>query len=308
MKPKRNKTGNGFTLVELLVAASLGAIAITAAVIGFIVISSNATRGGRVDVRLPEEVQNLFYGSADEYVTMWPNPNYAEAARARLLRERLLEDVQSACAVFCLGRNEHNGVRLSTINFDAGTDMREVTTPAAFLQFLVDAGAVAENIFSAEQNGVLNTANASIFVVGGLATQENTAGATNALQVLATYEVDFVATTDPVGIYASVRRYSPESLNVPTDFYHAFYPGEDNGVDGFRPLSVFFGRTGSGQGYDIAPNHPFAMIWWPDPLISALGGSMVPSAVDPQAGPRSAYSNMAGRTSLFTVLPIFPGQ
>jgi len=296
-------TGAAFTLVEMLVAASLGALVITAAVIGFAVISSASTRGGRVDVQLPGATHENFYGAAAPYVTVWPNPNYAEAAKARLLRDKLMEDASTATAVFCLGRSAAGGVRPGTITITSSDwgDLRLCATPTDFRQFLIDNNAVSAAVFAENQTGPLATANATIFLLGGL---ESVTG--NVLKMVATYELDFVPTTNPAGVYASVRRYDANSSSVPTDYYHVFYPDEDNGTGGFRPLAVHFGRQAAGGTYDIAPNHPFTFLWWPDPLVSRLGGAAVPGAGGSPL--RSSYSNMAGRTSLFTVVPVFPGQ
>lgn len=289
----------------MLLAAALGAVVITAAVIGFASVSGVSTRGGRVDVALPGSTHVNLYGSAATYVTMWPNPSYTEAAKARSLRDKLMEDVSAATAVFCLGRSGEGGVRPAQISVTSSSwsDLRSCATPADFRQFLIDNGVSGASGFAENQSGPLGTANASLFVLGGLASQ---GAGSNTLRMVATYEVDFVTTTSPAGIYATVRRYGPGSSTVPTDYYHAFYPGEDNGTGGFRPLAVFFGRQEAGGTYNVAPNYPFTFIWWPDPLVSKLGGSTVPAAGGSPL--RSAYANMAGRTSLFTVLPAFPGQ
>ena len=306
MKAKNPDRGSpAFSLVEMLLAAALGAAVITVAVIGFAVVSGASTRGGRIDVALPGSTHADFYGSAASYVTMWPNPSYTEAAKARLLRDKLLEDASAATAVFCLGRSSSGGVRPAQISITSSSwgDLRSCATPGDFRRFLVDNGVSGAGAFAENQSGPLATTNATVFVVGGLQSQD---ADDNTLRMIAIYEIDFVTTTSPAGTYASVRRYAPTSSLVPTDYYHTFYPGEDNSSGGFRPIAVFFGRQDAGGTYDIAPNHPFSFLWWPDPLISRLGGSSVPAAGGSPL--RSAYANMAGRTSLFTVLPAFPGQ
>jgi hypothetical protein len=120
--------------------------------------------------------------------------------------------------------------------------------------------------------------------------------------------MDFVPSVEPAGgTVASVRRYSGTNTSVPTDYYHVFYPGTANGTDGFRPLAVFFGRTAADEDgndpFAVAVNQPFTFVWWPDPLVSRLGGGAVPVS---STNARGNYSNMAGRTSLFFVLPAFP--
>jgi hypothetical protein len=305
MNRKNAETGcRAFSLVELLVAAGLGAAVITAAVIGFAVVSGASTRGGRVDVQLPGNTHSHFYGSAATYVSVWPNPSYAEAAKASLLRDKLMEDVSSATAVFCLGRNgTWTNARPAGVTMTNATDFRNTATPAVFRQFLTANNVAGAAGFSTNQTGPLTTTNATIFVVGGLDSQNTQA---NTLNFVAIYEIDFVAASSPAGTYASVRRYDPDSPTVPTDYYHAFYPDENNTSGGFRPLACHFGRAGAGGAYDIAPNHPFTFLWWPDPLISRLGGPAVPAVGGLPL--RSAYSNMAGRTALFSVVPVFPGQ
>lgn len=296
---------HGFSLVEALVAAAIGAVVITAAAIGFAVVSGASTRGGRVDVTLPESTHADLYGSGASYVTMWPNPSYTEAAKARILRDKLMEDVSAATAVFCLGRNGAGGVRPAGISVTNSSwlDLRSCATASDFRRLLVENGVSGASGFEENQTGPLYTTNASVFVLGGLRSQDF---GTNTLRMVATYEIDFVNTTAPAGVYASVRRYDTNSGSVPTDYYHAFYPGEANGTAGFRPVTANFGRQAGGGTYGIASNHPFSFLWWPDPLVSSLGGSAVPSAGGTPT--RSAYSNMAGRTSLFTVVPVFPGQ
>ena len=307
MKPRKNDLSSpGFTLAEVLVAAAIGAAVITAAAIGFAVVSGASLRGGRLDVLLPGNTYSNLYGINASNVTVWPNPNYSEAAKARALRDKLMEDVSAATAVFCLGRNgTWTSARPGSVSFPGTTDLRNFSTPSNFRQFLVTNNVPGASGFATNQNGVVSATNMTIFVVGGLASSDISTNA-NSLRFVATYEVDFVPATGPAGIYASVRRYDPDEGSVPTDFYHCFYPDESNGTDGFRPLGVYFGREGLGGLYDIAPNQPFHFIWWPDPLVSQLGGGAIPAAGG--APLRSAYSNMAGRTSLFSVLPSFPGQ
>lgn len=306
-RPQRIKI-DGFTLVELLVAAAIGAALITAAVIGFGVVSQLPLKQGAVNVALPSGVIANLYGTNLPYLTLGSQPNYFQAAQARRMRERLLADVASASAVFCLGRNVAGSpaARLSMLPI-GDVDFRVAPTPTGFRNLLVSQSPGLDTIFPTNQaDALLDTTNASIFVVDGL---ESLRQSTNSLRFVAIYETDFVPTQDPAGgTFASVRRYSGTNLAVPTDFYHVYYPGEANGTNGFRPLSVFFRRAAADQpdGNDpfaVATNNPFSFIWWPDPLVSELSGTAVPSGT---TNAREHYSNMAGRTSLFTVLPTFP--
>lgn len=298
MRPTAN---SGFTLAEILIAAAIGAGLIAAAVIGFATLSQAPGRGGRVDVYLPATMLGNFYGPDfnDAYVTLALSPNYAQGVEARRIKDLFARDAASATAVFCLGRNQQVATnnRTDQLGFINQIDFRTNATPRAFRDFLTlcTNELNASVIFPADQPDVLtNTTNLSIFVLGGLSTVR--ARGTNALNVLATYEVDFVPATTPAGTYASVRRYSGTNA-APTDYYHAFYPGQTNGAGGFRPLAAFFPRMTNG-----AANHPFYFVWWPDPLVSALT-----NAASPGTGIPGSYTNMAGRTSLFFVIPTFPG-
>ncbi len=292
-KPLKNPAIDAFTLVEFLVAAAVGALVITAAVIGFATLSQSPLRQGTINVVLGSGVIGNLYGTNAPSLTMGANPNYFQAAQARRMKQLLLEDVASASAVFCLGRDANGspGLRPNSLPVEPGRDFRTNATPARFRDFLT-AQSVG-SAFSADQSGALRTTNASIFIVGSWLTN-------NTLSFIATYEIDFVPTVDPAdGTLATVRRYSGLNNAVPTDYYHAFYPDEDNASDGFRPLANFFRRQGEG-----AANNPFTFVWWPDPLVSKLGGAPIPAASTNSA--RANYSNMAGRTSLFFVLPAFP--
>jgi hypothetical protein len=295
-----------FTLVELLIAAAIGAAVIGAAVVGFAVVSQSSVREGAVNVTLPSGVVANMYGTNSSFVTVGANPNYFQSAQARRMKDRLLADVSASAAVFSLGRNERGNAasRIFTLDLPGREDFRTNATPQAFRNFLVRTDSSLASIFPEQQAGaLLRTTNATIYAVGYL---RDTAEYNNMLTVLATYEVDFVPTVAPAsGTFASVRRYTGTN-SAPTDYYHLFYPDEANGADGFRPISAFFSRAaagGTGDPFARAVNQPFTFLWWPDPLSSKLGGSPVPVA--PETA-RDHYTNMAGRTSLFFVLPAFP--
>jgi len=308
MNPHERKATSGFTLVELLVAAAIGAALIASAVIGFAVVSGLPLRQGTVNVSLPSGVIANFYGTNFATLTLGPNPNYFQAAQARRMKDRLLSDVAASSAVFCLGRNVSGtpALRPAEIAVPGGTDFRSHSTPSTFRAFLASADATLGSAFPAQQDGALrNTTNASIYVVGTLASVSDY---TNRLAILATYEMDFVPTSSPSGgTVASVRRYSGTNTSVPTDYYHVYYPEAANGSDGFRPLAAFFGRAAADDDdndpFAVAVNQPFTFVWWPDPLVSSLGAGQVPGS---STNTRANYANMAGRTSLFFVLPAFP--
>jgi len=261
-----------------------------------------------VNVSLPSGVIANFYGTNLTSLTLGPNPNYFQAAQARRMKDRLMSDVAASSAVFCLGRNVSGSpaLRPAEIAVPGGTDFRSHSTPSTFRAFLASADATLGSAFPAQQDGALrNTTNASIYVMGTLASVSDY---TNRLTVLATYEMDFVPTSSPTGgTVASVRRYSGTNTSVPTDYYHVYYAEAANGSDGFRPLAAFFGRAAADDDdndpFAVAVNQPFTFVWWPDPLVSSLGAGQVPGS---STNTRANYANMAGRTSLFFVLPAFP--
>jgi hypothetical protein len=308
MRQPTNRTSAALTLVELLVAAAIGAAVISAAVIGFGIVAQSPLRQALVNVTLPTGVIENFYGTNLPSLTLGANPNYFQAAQARRMKDRLMADVSASSAVFCLGRNVSGAPRLrpDELAVPPATDFRMHSTPSAFRDFLVLVDSDFGDVFPAAQHGaLLDVTNATVYCLGTLASVSDF---TNRMTVLATYEVDFVPSVEPAGTVASVRRYSGTNNAVPTDYYHVFYPGELNGGDGFRPVAAFFGRqAASAEGNDPfarAVNQPFTFLWWPDPLMSRLGGPAIPAVASDSA--RANYTNMAGRTSFFFVLPAFP--
>lgn len=308
MKPTKNRRIEAFTLVELLIAAAIGAALIAVAVVAFATFASLPGPGGSQNVTLPGAAIGNFYGSNSSFITIGPNPNYFQAAQARRLKDRLSADAAASSAVFCLGRNVSGapGLRPATLAIE-GEDFRERATPSDFRNLLAEVDSGLGDAFPADQSGaLLDMSNATIFMVGTLASISEY---TNTLTIPVIYEVDFVPTIAPSGgTFASVRRYSGTNRSVPTDYYHVFYPEESNGSDGFRPLAAFFGRQAAAAEEDdpfaVAVNQPFTFVWWPDPMVPRLGAGNIPSPSPDSA--RDNYSNMAERTSLFTVLPAFP--
>jgi hypothetical protein len=305
MKTAPPRPDSGLTFVELLVTVVIGAALIAAAAIGFATVAGAPTRGGRIDVNIGGGNHNTLYGATTNYITVGQNPNYFQGSQARRMKNRLMSEVQAGSAVFVLGRNTVGGGRPSTIPVASGVDFRTNVTPSAFRNFLVDAIPALSSVYPAAQSGALTNSGLSIFILRGLNSISTSA---NTLNVVSVYEVDILPAVSPSGTFASVRRYGTNAT-VPTDFYHVFYSEDANTTNPFRPLAAFFGRTGTTNtptDFNVAPNSPFSFVWWPDPLMSHLSGRSVTTAT---AGTlRAEYANMAGRTSLFFVLPTFPGQ
>jgi hypothetical protein len=306
MKATPQRNDSGLTFVELLVTLVVGAGLITVAAIGFATVAGAPTRGGRIDVDIGSANHATLYGAATNYITIGQNPNYFQSSQARRMKDRLMSEVGAASAVFVLGRNQVGGGRPSSIPVTSGIDFRTNTTPSAFRNFLVGAIPSLASVYPAAQSGALTNSNVSIFILRGLNSITTSA---NTLNVISVYEVDILPASSPSGTFASVRRYGTNAT-VPTDYYHVFYLDDANTNNPFRPLAAFFGRTTTTNtpvAFNVAPNSPFSFVWWPDPLVSFLSGR--PGATNATAGTaREQYDNMAEKTSLFFVLPTFPGQ
>lgn len=294
------RANEAFTLIEILITAVIGAALITAAVVGFGSIT-NLAETARVNVALPSGAISDLYGSGAGFITIGANPNYYQGAQSRLLKDRLMGDIDEGTAVFCLGRDFRGSPSIRPTNLPVadGFDFRNTTSPRSFLNAF--SGVLPGFVDDDLQDGALGYSNASIFILNTLT---NPSTGTNLLTIVATYEIDFVLTEEPYkGTLASVRRFGSTNNTVPTDYYHALYRGEANGANGFRPLAAFFPRSeATNSDFAVATNYPFYFVWWPDPFASVLEGSAIPSV----ATVPGSYANMSNRTGLFLVLPAFP--
>jgi hypothetical protein len=288
----------GFTFVELLVAASIAAITLTAAAVAYSTISSRAHwTGGAIDVTLPTGASLNFYGFTNSAVSVNTAPNLGELARSEYMREMLEEDLRYGVAVFCLARNDRSGYRPSTITPGVGFDGRSIVQPNAFRGIIGSSS----NQFTAYTGAATNLTNTSLFIM------ERSTNA-SAMNVRAVYESDFVPTTSPVGVYATVRRYVAGGL---TAYYHVFYPGTN--TFNFGPPVVFFDRaampatgTVTIDRYRQAQNMPFYLLFWPDPTTPRFWETNSIMSAPASSSPRAGYSQMADRTSYYFVIPAFP--
>ena len=132
MNPHQRKATSGFTLVELLVAAAIGAALIASAVIGFGVISNLPLREGTVNVSLPSGVIGNFYGTNFASLTLGPNPNYFQAAQARRMKDRLISDVSAASAKYGVSGLQYTvfGMLLAERQLAVGTGSLPVSAAA----------------------------------------------------------------------------------------------------------------------------------------------------------------------------------
>jgi len=295
------KTGRfleGFTFVEILVAVAIFAVTITAGVIAYQSISSQAEwTGGSIDVTLPSGVSANFYGLANNIVAVNMAPSLGEVLRSESMRELLYEDLSSSIAAFCLARNGINDFRPSTITVGVGFDPRTNMGPAAFRTLLGSGG----DAFTDYNGAATNLTNTTLFIL-----EATTNAATT--RVRAIYEADFNQAISPPGTYASVRRYVQGTL---TTFYHVFYSGTN--THNFAPPVVYFDRairpdsgTQAVDRYLRAQDMPFYFLWWPDPsnrrFYQTISTNNMPTGLQPRAG----YWQMADRSSYFFVIPALP--
>lgn len=297
-----SRRSRAFSMVELLVALSIGAGLITTGVLIFQNFTASAKSSGTyLRVTLGSATLQNFYGLSQTALDVWVAPNYGRRIEADQLRTQFLADVSSASAVFCLGRGSGslNNQRPVTIPVQTGFDGRALDLPDAFRQQLEVSFPSAAGIFTAYRGASL-TPNASIFIL------QPSDGA-DELSVLAIYEIDVITTSTPAGTYASVRRYVGDTL---TGFYDVFYQSASSLP--FTPLVVCFERAArlsvvEGSAVDRlkqAAERPFYFVWWPDPGMPKLMSQSAASFGS--ADPRAAYANMNGQSGLFLVVPMFP--
>ena len=231
-------------------------------------------------------------------------PNYGRATTADLMRDTFYEDLQSATAVYCLGRNGLTSLRPSSVPIAANVDGKSIDTPEAFRLLIEDAYPLLAGVHE-PYTGVSTAKNLSVYLL-------QQSPSTKALIIRAIYEVDIQSVTDPVGTYTTVRRYSFSRL---TDVYDVFYPYE-LGSTLFNPLVVNFERKvrivesldDGADKFRVAKKEPFYFMWWPDPAVPSLDGdSYEVSPVSYSSDdPRGDYFHMGGRTSYLFTFPMFP--
>ncbi|MGH8046394.1 MAG: hypothetical protein ACREKL_04040 [Chthoniobacterales bacterium] len=289
-----------FSLIELLVGVAITAAVITASVM---IYQNLAASGGSrssygtvaVGASLP-----VFYGGTATSLDAYFAPSYGRAAAAEIVRDQFIEDLQSANAVFCLGRAGANAIHPTTVAVSSSFRGDSLDSPEAFRALLASAVPASASVFTAYR-GASAATNASIFIL-------MPSDSATALSVLSVYDIDLTPTTSPAGTYASVKRYQSGTL---TDYYDVFYAAS-GGTVAFRPLVVCFERSVrrslvEGDAIDRlkqAAQQPFYFVWWPDPAAPTLEAFSTPAyAAD---DPRASYAAMGGRTAFFFTVPMFP--
>ncbi len=304
--------GGGFTFVELLVAISVGAAVLAAAVLCFQAIGASRGRAGTYEsVQVGSiSIANFYYLNTNA-LTVWFAPNYGRMAQAEAIKDQFIKDSQRTMAVYCLPRVGPSSIRPSSISL-SGTyaatnfDLRRLDTGEAFRQFLASTVTASGSVFTSNAfatEGAVRGQNLSVFMVSS-----GVSGNSAALFIDAVYELDFVRVTNsPSGTFASVRRYAGTNRVAPSDFYDIFYPDYWNGtdttlVDNSRfYVAANFERSDRSTGTTVssnrvAVNQPFYFVWWPDPASVTL----------PTGSSTNYKAMMRDQTSYLMVVPMFP--
>jgi len=300
---------DGWTFIEMLVAIALSAIFLGAAALVFASITANSKRLTQiVSVQIGTETRQNFYDQAGSVHNAYSAPNYGRAAYAQMVRDLLVEDTEYSEAVFCLPRRIPNTVRPEFLRYAAGDEgstapRPRLDSPEAFRAFLASVEPIATGIYDTAIRNVpdANRPNTTIYFLA----PETDPGY---IRVRAVWEIDLVPVTSPLGTYASVRRYQNGAL---THYYDVFYPPGDGSA--FHPAFVAFERrsrrvVNEGPAIDrfkIAEGQPFYFLWLPDPAINPYLAP-APATAAPAGSPKQAYEQMAGKSSLLVVLPLFP--
>ncbi len=318
-----HSSGKGFSLLELLVVASLCAIVFTSGALAYRAVAQNQRRSTTFqEVALNSSVaSNFFPGSTSTAIDSYTAPNYGRAALAQQMRNLFYEDVESSIAVFPLPRTGNiNSIRERVITI-GNVLPAAYDTPARFLELLTGLASTSTraNVFrsyrgapadSVTSGSVTNyVTNGSIFIL-------QPSGSTTELWLRAVYEIDYLAYKDlnnrnaayPAGVpcvHASVRRYVNSVL---TNFYDIVYKESDLTQVGI-PFVHFerAARTNVVESavtkWKAAGNQPFYLIWWPDPAMSRLKGTALGTYTNL---PQADYAKHEGQTSFNFVIPQFP--
>ena len=326
--PTRPRT-NGFSLLELLIVASLCAIVFTSGALAYRAVSQSQRRSTTFQqVTLSASVAtNFFPGSTTTTIDTYTAPSYGRATLASQMRNLFHEDVESGSAVFCLPRTGNiNSIRERVITI--GTLIPAAyDTPEKFLQLLTSLTATSTraNVFrtyrGAPPDSVTSGSTTTSLVNGSIFVLQPSVSTTE-IWIRAVYEIDYIpyldasnkTSTYPAGvpcIHASVRRYVDSTL---TNFYDIVFR-ESTAADVGIPF-VHYERAvrtnvveSAVTKWKVAGNQPFYQVWWPDPGVPRLKSTAVLTGATPTyaAGTmRAEYAKHEGQTSFSFIVPQFP--
>jgi hypothetical protein len=301
----------------MLVATMIAAVVTgMAAVAAYAITKAQGQYDSLATVTVPTGALSNFYGTTGTTVTTWVTPNFSCVAEAELLRERFLEDVAQAVAVYPLSRASGTFNTVRPYDMNAPPSGTVIDTPDAFRTYLLTLYTSA-SIFTSYRNYPATQNSFSIYILGYSA--NNTT-----IPVTAIYDLDIVpaqtfGTSTTMGYYVSVRRYVGDEV---TNYYDCVFPLAGDGTDSWYPPIVSFerqSRKGIVEGsttidrFKIAEEKPFYFIFWPDPSRTSLrlpSGNTL-SSLNPSfatTDPRAAYNHMAGRTAYMFAIPAFPSS
>lgn len=284
----------------MLVAVALSSVVMGAGALALQSISANAKRAtSLVEIDIGANESQNFYNSASGLIRTYIAPNFGELLFAQEMRDRMINDVNSSSAVFCLPRAGRNNIRPNTLVL---SQRPTLDSPEAFRDFLAvqfpTAAAIYDANFRTEPSA--DSPNLTIYMLGQALSSSN-------INVNAIYEIDFVTPSNYNGSYVSVRRYVGNDL---TNFYDIVYRRgpEDTNEFPINPVFVTFeqqsrlaaAETADLQQFQIARKSPFYLLSLPDPTINPYDKPAVTPAVTP------AYKNKEGITSFSVAIPMFP--
>ena len=319
----------GFSLLELLIVASLCAVVFTSGALAYRAISQNQRRNSTFqEVALSASVAaNFFPGTTATTIDTYTAPNYGRAVLAGQMRNLFHEDVESGSAVFCLPRTGNiNNIRERVITIGSLLPAA-YDTPEKFLQLLTSLSTTSTrtSVFRTYRGAPADNVTAgsvTSFVTNGTVFILQPSGSTTEIWMRAVYEIDYVGYLDgavknatyPTGepcVHASVRRYVDGVL---TNFYDVVFRESalaDVGIPFVHCERAV--RTNVVESavtkWKAAANQPFYQIWWPDPGVPRLKSTAVLTGATPTyaAGTmRADYAKHEGQTSLSFIVPQFP--
>ena len=312
----------GFSLLELLIVASLCAIVFTTGSLAYRAVAQNQRRATTFQtVTLTSAVAgNFFPDTTSDTIDSYTAPNYGRATAANLMRNLFHEDAASSSAVFALPRTGNiNEIRERTLTIGA-RQPADYDTPAKFLVLLnslttTSSRAIVFNSYRGAPADSITTGTVTNYQTNGTVFVLQPSGSTSEIWVRAVYEIDYVAFADSSNgnmpcVHASVRRYVNSIL---TNFYDVIYPQSTLAEVGV-PF-VHFERAvrsnlveSSVTKWKAAGNQPFYLMWWPDPAMPRLKGTAVFGGTPTYASStvQADYAKHEGQTSFTFVVPQFP--
>ena len=326
--PCRPRT-SGFSLLELLIVASICAVLFSSGALAYRAITMNQRRSTTFqEVTLTSQTAtNFFPGSTDTTIDTYTAPSYGRAVLAGQMRNLFHEDVQSSSAVFCLPRAGNiNSIRQRVITIGSLIPAA-YDTPEKFLQLLSELTATssAANVFRTYRGAPPDTITVSTItssITNGTVFILQPSGSTTEIWLRAVYEIDYIGYTDTNNrnatytggvpcVHASVRRYVDGTL---TNFYDVVFQ-ESSLADVGIPFVHYerSSRTNVVESavtrWKAAGNQPFYQIWWPDPGVPRLKSTAVLTGGSPtyaSSTMASHYAKHEGQTSFSFIIPQFP--